>query len=348
MLRRLFFAAITTALVLLLLEGLARLVERSAPLQRVMPTPRPGAMTPEFERRVAEAKRQGGAVALLPDERRGWTLPPSRVETYNDVPMRINALGLRGPELLPKGEGELRILTLGDSSVFGLGVPEALVFSSVAASTLTQELGRPVSAVIGAVPGYSSGQALEQLQRVGAQVDPDWVVIGTLWSDLYAGREAPWEERTRQLRGALGQLASARLMSRALEGWMRPRRVRWMSSQADLPRDSSGARVPLPRYAKNLRSMGELAANLGARPVYLMLAAPMDIDPAPPPALVLEYREAMRLIAAEQGAPVVDGPALARAQGATLAWWMDNVHPDVLGQQSLGEGLAQAIQSLRP
>ena len=92
------------------------------------------------------------------------------VET--NVHVRVNTLALRGPELAEKQPNEIRLMTLGDSSVFGFGVEEADVFGAVAASYLSSEWARPVVPVNGGTPGYTSVQALHTLQDVGRHARP--------------------------------------------------------------------------------------------------------------------------------------------------------------------------------
>ena len=69
----------------------------------------------------------------------------------------INSMGFRAPELeIPKPDGIRRFITTGDSSVYGFGVNDAAVFSSVAA----KNLGYKVQPINAAVPGYSAFQSL--------------------------------------------------------------------------------------------------------------------------------------------------------------------------------------------
>ena len=93
--------------------------------------------------------------SIFADRLRGWAVPPAALEggavvmpghpyliyeyrpgTHEErgVTVRINRLGLRGPELeLPKPAGRIRMMVTGDSSVFGFGVEEQDVFAGVAA-----------------------------------------------------------------------------------------------------------------------------------------------------------------------------------------------------------------------
>ena len=63
---------------------------------------------------------------------RGWSLPVAQSFSFDGVPATTNSLGLRSPE--PTQQPQLRILTLGDSSVFGHGVADDETFAAVLAA----------------------------------------------------------------------------------------------------------------------------------------------------------------------------------------------------------------------
>ena len=106
---------------------------------------------------------------------------PFPVEFRTDV--RINSLGLRGPELDPVPAGGLRVLVLGDSWVAGLEVPEDRTYSAVLADELTDRLGVPVQVVNAGVRGYGTDQVWLLYQERLRQLDPDLVVYHTTGND---------------------------------------------------------------------------------------------------------------------------------------------------------------------
>jgi lysophospholipase L1-like esterase len=241
----------------------------------------------------------------------------------------------------------LRIFTLGDSSVYGYGVEDEEVFSSVAASALSERLGRPCEAVNGATPGYSSEQSLSLLRQLGVRVGPDWVVIASLWSDLY--------DRNRQntelidggaglsaAREGLAGLATYRLLRRALAPLLRSRRVAFAAEKGDLA-GVQGTRSSLPDYILALWTLGEESRRLGAQPLYLTLPAPMDEDPAGVPETVALFREAQRQVAAGLGAVHVDGVEVFDREGLGIGAFLDQVHPAAQGHRALGLALAEAL-----
>jgi lysophospholipase L1-like esterase len=90
--------------------------------------------------------------------------------------VRINSLGLRGPELTPVPPGGVRVLALGDSWTSGLEVAQNETYSAVAAGLLSQRLGVPVQLVNGGVRGYGTDQALLFYRERLKQLHPDVVL----------------------------------------------------------------------------------------------------------------------------------------------------------------------------
>ena len=115
----------------------------------------------------------------------GWSHQPGATGVYRgprpypiefETEVRINALGLRGPELTPLPPGGLRMLVLGDSSVAAFEVAHEETFVAVAERELTRRLGRPVQAVNAGVRGYGTDQALLYYRERGRALSPDLVV----------------------------------------------------------------------------------------------------------------------------------------------------------------------------
>lgn len=344
---------VAVLLALFVMEGVAHVVEFLwAPAERIYPLPAPNA-DQKASQALDGAIAAGGlrqSLQMIEDEQRGWKLQPSTVLcTARDVQVRINGMGLRGPEIGPHRPGEIRIMTVGDSSIFGYGVPEAAVFSEVAAEELRGQWSPPVAAVNGAIPGYDTEQSLKSLRTYGATIAPAWVVIGNIWSDLYRPDPRAWLTGEARKQGhKLQWLATYRVMARLLAPLTRPTKVRWIASREDIgPSDGSG-RVELARYAQNLEDMATYTESLGARPAFLMLPAPLDFDPAPVPEQVLEFRDAMRQVAHRHDAPLVDGPAVFRDREAGVSEFMDQVHPAVSGHALLGQALAEALAAVGP
>ena len=269
----------------------------------------------------------------------------------------INSLGMRGPELaVPKPADTRRVLSTGDSSVYGFGVADRAVFLQVAADLL-QEGGGPVEAVHAAIPGYSTYQSRNLLEMRGLALEPDVVVLGNQWSDnnfdtfvdrelldAYSRFEAGWAGRVHRF---LSPLATYRILDFSLRIRRGPhaeaRKVGWTVGNEGGP--GGTRRVEINDFAANLEALVDLAHSAGAEVVILVLAHPSDLAPEPgaTPAWDI-YRQALRDTATRHGLPVLDGPALfVESEQPVEALFSDALHPSDLGHRLLGEALAELL-----
>lgn len=122
----------------------------------------------------------------------GWSFAPGTRDEYVGprpfpieyrTEVRINSLGLRGPELAPVPPGGLRVLVLGDSWVAGLEVPEERTYSSLLARELSDRLGVPVQVVNAGVRGYGTDQTLLLYRQRLRELDPELVIHHTTGND---------------------------------------------------------------------------------------------------------------------------------------------------------------------
>ncbi len=115
---------------------------------------------------------------------RGWQHLPSRdFHTFTHL-ARINALGLRGPEIEARVEGELRVVALGDSTTFGVGVADADTLPARLELALEERLARPVTVVNTGHAAYSTNQEVALLHELGPRLDPDVVILFWFFNDL--------------------------------------------------------------------------------------------------------------------------------------------------------------------
>ncbi len=332
--RKLAFTAALTAGALALAEGVARLVPVPTDDEHFQP----GDLLCEGDacmEGAAALPQLPNGFRMAPSERYGWGFVPGSEELQGNVVVHINSLGLRGDEpRIPKPEGRLRLMTLGDSSIFGYGVEDDAVFSAVALRGLDD-----ADLVHGAIPGHDTHQSVEVLAAVGPKVEPDVVAIGNLWSDLY---QRPATD------GPRFDFALYRHALHGLTPWLGPRTIGWVDS-------TTGAGVPGPRklprtglgvYQVNLAYLAAEARRLGAEPVFVLLPSPWDVRGERTPDWVGAYRESMRVVADEQGAALVDGPALFADHPSGLDLFYDQVHPSVAGHRILGEALGEVLEAL--
>ncbi len=120
------------------------------------------------------------------DDLLGWAYEPSASVQYVGPrpwpvefsnPVRINSLGLRGPELAPRGDGELRVLVSGDSLVAGFEVSYPETFTALLQEELSRRLGRVVAVLNAGVRGYGTDQSYLYYRERLSQLEPDLVVF---------------------------------------------------------------------------------------------------------------------------------------------------------------------------
>ena len=166
--RKILFVLIITILALCLLEAIARVLQGTRPGMFVI-------------KRVPSLNMIG--TEMIEDRQLLWRVPPGSF-TIDNIPYRINSRGMRGDEpASEKPAGGLRIMFLGDSTIFGHGVFEAQAFPYLAGKMLEQRLGRPVEVINMAIPGYSSTQCRIAFEDNVDTLKPDIVVLAAMWSD---------------------------------------------------------------------------------------------------------------------------------------------------------------------
>ncbi|MFL6194524.1 MAG: SGNH/GDSL hydrolase family protein [Thermoanaerobaculia bacterium] len=139
----------------------------------------------ELAVRAVEAL-EGGTGSLydyvVPVGKRFKLRPDTRLivpERYGDVDYRFNRQGYRDDEPAA-GAGVRRIVLLGDSVAFGLGVDQDRIFASL----LERRLGPPWEVDNLAVFAYHSGNELEALETDGVKLRPELVVVQFYMNDF--------------------------------------------------------------------------------------------------------------------------------------------------------------------
>ena len=108
----------------------------------------------------------------------------SSEQRYGNVTVTYNERGLRDRPILPKGEGEFRILTLGDSIVYGWGVPQDQIFTVRLEQLLQNRLGRMVRVINSGIGGYNTVQEVKYFKQEGITFHPDLVVLTYVENDI--------------------------------------------------------------------------------------------------------------------------------------------------------------------
>lgn len=212
---------------------------------------------PGYSRLRHEEVRQAnfftGAPELL------WTLKPSTIidnegEGYRGV--HTNSLGLRGPELPDVGKHP-KILCLGDSITFGLGLLDNETWPAVLARDLEERGFVDAAVVNGGVPGWSSVQGMRLLDRLRSW-KPDFVVFWFGMNDSKAARGPPDSRQTRP-EGAMTGITRA----------LRVLRIFQLLQQVLAPAEEPAPgdrRVSIPEFAE---AAAVLAEDWGDRVIFV-------------------------------------------------------------------------------
>lgn len=98
----------------------------------------------------------------------------NRAEYNNEI--RINERGLRGEEIGEKTESNTRLLSVGDSFVFGVGVEDTETFAALIADRF-ENSGRPAEGLNAGIPAFGVPDAVGWLMRHGVDLQPDVVIL---------------------------------------------------------------------------------------------------------------------------------------------------------------------------
>ena len=114
-----------------------------------------------------------------PDPELVFRFRPGYDGTMFAAPARFNSLGIRdNQEPTTETANEFRIILLGDSVTYGLGVPLENTFAKVLERLLNEnDSSRRYRAYNAGVPAYNTGQAYRLLTRLVAPLKPDLVVL---------------------------------------------------------------------------------------------------------------------------------------------------------------------------
>jgi hypothetical protein len=123
---------------------------------------------------------------MVIEEPIGYRNRPGLEGTFWGVPVAINALGLRDEKVGPRPADEARILFLGDSLVFGLGLEAEHTIPRQLEDQLRQRADGPLRyrVVNMGTLSYNSEQELIQYQSLGAALDPQLVLLFFTANDL--------------------------------------------------------------------------------------------------------------------------------------------------------------------
>lgn len=125
-------------------------------------------------------------VRIQANSHRGWEMVPGEDHFTYHHRVKVNAYGLRGAEVPARVPGEVRVLALGDSLVYGQGVADDETVPWYLERELERRdpLGREWTVINGGHRAYDTRQELGLLEELGPELEPDIVVILFFWNDF--------------------------------------------------------------------------------------------------------------------------------------------------------------------
>lgn len=311
------------------------------------------------------------------DARYLWKLTPGYVIRSGDgSTTTVGPLGLRDT-FVPhaKAANEVRILTTGDSSVYGWGVPDGRTYQEELERRLQTQFPQLRIEVINlGIPGYSTVQTLRLLEDVGWALQPDLLIVSNIFSDCNIDAFQDSKALSLVTPPTAGVGATLRQSRTYCSAWNVyanqyatsnqernrvlmpgvPRDMRWLE-RVDEYIDLS--RVPLQEYLDNIAEIQAQATAHGAKMVLAPLAQEWDVGrwtirgmPKPKPGQVLPwapYREALAAYATRANVPHVPlYEAFARVPAERQGrLFNDPIHPSVDGAAVMAATLYDALMA---
>ena len=289
---------------------------------------------------------------------RGWQMVPGQDHFTYTHAVRVNALGLRGPELGAKEPGERRVLFLGDSLTYGQGVAEEDTVPGALERELAARTGTKWTVVNAGHRAYDTPQELALLEELGEEIQPDVVLLGWYWNDV---NERPIQTTFENLtaKGKIAFDTGDTVTGLDLLAWRAKQLVRSSAlvmvvhdafSSKGKPYEPDYFEKGLQRLGRYLERLRARAEKLGAVPVFVQFPDPARLSG---PGATGPYDERALGLARERSVPVVELlPALrplyeARGHAPTLPF---DGHYDGEANRAMAAHLASellALDSLR-
>jgi lysophospholipase L1-like esterase len=310
---------------------------------------------------------------VIPDDDLFWRLKPNVTLDYagEEGGCRTNALGLRSGPIAPKQPDEFRILALGESTTFGVGVPDRLAYPQRLEALLREGGDCPSCRVINAgVSAWSSFQSRRYLETEGLALEPDLVLVYHEINDYMpasfrnAGQsEAAMLRSDAQLHASRQEsLGRHALSASALFRWLTYHRARQsLVALRRKPRFVEPEAIGLPQIgirplvvrtsderrakinedalptrvppAERRRIFQEMLALCRSRGVELVVIHPSYRATVPHSCVLTEFCEAERV-------PMLDAQPILHPEGVPVeVMFLDKMHPTARGHADLAEAL---------
>lgn len=257
------------AAVFLSLEGAARLWMPAAP----------GDVLQEARAAIAAEGFPQLAEIFVPDPELFWRLRPNmhrrrftgHIGAYPfDFECSTNALGLRHREYSPKAPGTRRILAVGDSATFGLGVGDTETWPAVMERRWNETSPEsPIETINAGVPGYTAYQGLRFIEIEAERWRPDIVVVA-----FWANDHATWASRSDLQTAAMFRAQQAMGVLRHSRLFMALRRLAGRVHT----KDGARPRLTPDEFRDMLTRIVEQVRGMHATPIFLLWPSRIQVE----------------------------------------------------------------------
>jgi len=277
------------------------------------------------------------------DSRLLWRLRPDvkdfTVRTHkvydDEVPLpsaftvNTNSLGLRGAKE-PDLDSTFRILAVGDSTTFGLGVNDAETWPAQLERLLQER--RPGAEVFNAgVTGYSVYQSLTYLRESGFALAPNVVLLTCGSNDFDTGGKLTQRQQQEFLHS------------------VRPTSPRWVTFELlrKLSTDpgetaASVPNVPAPEFEQLLRAAVDACKERGIRLVLIIWPWQGQLEGSMSQSPLNDYHAIIERVGKEHGLSVVD--LRRRWTAASMSSnYLDGVHVNAAGNADVAAAIAEVL-----
>ncbi len=286
-----------------------------------------------------------------------WRLKPC----FSSDQVTINSHGFRGRALSQsRPAGLVRIVCLGCSTTFGLGVEDNATYPAVLETFLGGNGGdRRYEVINCGVPGYTSYQTMHLFQEKILPLEPDIVVLllGTFndWVPAVTlpdlKQSSPMRRMAIWMHTKLGSLRIYQSLEylllythrRGSTGEAIARKERSLS-QLVTANYSGERRVSPEDFKRNLTAVIRKAEELNIEAILVVPPLPSKTLARNP--LAYKYMDAVREVASVHQVPFVDAFG-AFVENGESGLFFDFCHPNIQGNRLLAKGVAHAIRSMK-
>jgi lysophospholipase L1-like esterase len=287
---------------------------------------------------------------LIKEEPIGYRNRPGLDERFYGVPVHINALGMRDRDVPEKPPGEFRLLVLGDSVPFGIGVRYEDSFPHQLELLLSARHPRRRFRTLNmGVPSYNTEQELIQLRSSGLALRPDAVMLLFSSNDIEP-KLWVFQKRDRWYVDLVQRSYAGSFLFtlfRAVRQRWAPAVVATAHAAAAVPEASGVAlyeyRADSPRWQAVDRSLSAIHAALRARRIPFVLFTNDELP------FIVDMLDA---VARREGFPLVnlrrrDDPRWAGQDERLFRNSATDGHPSPLGNRALATLMAEHLERLK-